>query len=322
MTQRQENARAPRPALALLAAAPYLVLQLIFLSDIQGWSEALAYGLFLIVFPAVFVGWAILLGVEIVKRRRLPAGRCRTPAFALCGLCFLLSFFHVGVWLRPLVLSVPRWCHVMQKIEWSTDKPHEKYGGNHSYILMLVGRGNEKDHSFTSAYLNWTCDEPAGIPSLRFDDLTMSHETGANYSPIQLSLQTLRERMNHSGLPSRRVDDISSEIWTVTQQARSNQPVVLSDGKVDPVWTDTFGAEDTVLGGVVWALLLITTFQLMAALTLPKKEDDEAGRFLLMQPSDTPGSGWSLSPDGQKIVYFNRSLFLDEKHVSLPARPK
>jgi Tol biopolymer transport system component len=50
--------------------------------------------------------------------------------------------------------------------------------------------------------------------------------------------------------------------------------------------------------------------------------DDEAGRFLFMQSSDTPGSGWSLSPDGQKIVYFNRSLFLDEKHVSMPTRSK
>ena len=50
--------------------------------------------------------------------------------------------------------------------------------------------------------------------------------------------------------------------------------------------------------------------------------DYEAGRFLLTQPSDTPGGGWSLSPDGQKIVYFNRSVFPDEKPVSMPDHPK
>jgi len=50
--------------------------------------------------------------------------------------------------------------------------------------------------------------------------------------------------------------------------------------------------------------------------------DYEATSFLPLPPSDNPGGGWSLSPDGQKIVYFNRSLFLDEKPVSMPARPK
>lgn len=46
--------------------------------------------------------------------------------------------------------------------------------------------------------------------------------------------------------------------------------------------------------------------------------DYAAGRFLLTQPSDTPGGGWSLTPDGRKIVYFNRSIFLDEKPVIIP----
>lgn len=260
------------PSLAILAAAPYLVLQIIVLSDIQGWTIALTYGLFFIVFPAVFVGWAIMLGIEIIKRRRLPEGRCRIPAFAICGICFLLLFFHIGVWLRPLILRVPQWCRVLQSVEWSTDKPNDKYGVNHRYILILSGRGNEKNHVFTSAHLNWTGDEPAGISNLRFDDLTMSYQTGGNYASIPLSLKTLRERLIHSELPLPRVDDISSEIWTVVQQARSHQPVALSDGNVNAVWTDVFGNEDTVLGGVVWMLLLVATFQLMAILTLPQND--------------------------------------------------
>lgn len=50
--------------------------------------------------------------------------------------------------------------------------------------------------------------------------------------------------------------------------------------------------------------------------------DYEATRFLPMPPSDTPGGGWSLSPGGGKIVYFNRSIFLDEKTISIPVRSK
>jgi hypothetical protein len=50
--------------------------------------------------------------------------------------------------------------------------------------------------------------------------------------------------------------------------------------------------------------------------------DYEAERFLPMLPSATPGGSGYLSPDGRKIVYFNRSIFLDEKPVSIPVRSK
>ena len=46
--------------------------------------------------------------------------------------------------------------------------------------------------------------------------------------------------------------------------------------------------------------------------------DYEAERFLLRQPSDTPGGGFSLTPDGRKIVYFSRFIFLDEKPAFIP----
>lgn len=46
--------------------------------------------------------------------------------------------------------------------------------------------------------------------------------------------------------------------------------------------------------------------------------DYEATSFLPMPPSDTPGGGGSLSPDGRKIIYFNRSISLNEKTISMP----
>jgi hypothetical protein len=278
MIERQDNpkARAHRPAIALLAAAPYLGLQLIFLLDIQGWSEALGYGLFFILFPAVFAGWIVLFVVELVKRRHLPAGRYRLPAFSLCGICFLLMFFHVGVWLRPVVLSVPSWCRVNQKIEWSTQKPNEKYGGKNSYILMLVGRGNEAHHSFTSAYLNWTGDQPAGLPNISFTDRTFGHWEGYDLITYPASLQALRDRLRSSELPQERVDAISSEIWQIIQQVGSNKRPSVSDGQVDPIWTGPFGDEDVVLGGITWMLLLLGVFQVIGILTLPRNKQDGA----------------------------------------------
>ena len=46
--------------------------------------------------------------------------------------------------------------------------------------------------------------------------------------------------------------------------------------------------------------------------------DYEGKQILSMKPSDSPGGAWALTPDGKKMVYFNRSIFLDEKPVSLP----
>lgn len=272
MTEKQDNTKACsyRPAIALLAATPYVLLQLIFLSDIQGWSEALGYGLFFILFPAVFAGWIVLLVAEIVKRRRLKAGRHRLPAFSLCGLCFLLMFFHIGVLLRPVVLSIPKWCRVNQKVEWSTVRPDEKYGGTHSYILMLVGRGNEAHHNFTWAYLNWTGNEPAGLPNISIADMTFGHWEGYNLVTCPASLQALRDRLGNSGLSHERIDAISSEIWLIIQQVGKNQPPSVADGQVDPIWTAPFEDEDALLGGITWILLLLGVFQVIGVVTLPK----------------------------------------------------
>ncbi len=50
--------------------------------------------------------------------------------------------------------------------------------------------------------------------------------------------------------------------------------------------------------------------------------DYEGKRFLPMQPSDSPGRAWTVTPDGQKMVNFNRSIFLDEKPFSLPGNTR
>jgi len=136
---------APRPALALLAAAPYLVLQVVFLSDTHGWSVALSYGLVLTVLPALLLGWAILLVLELRTRRRLQARQFRVPAFSLVGLCFLLAFFHLGVWLRPLVLLIPRWCRVSQIVQRSTAPIRMRVTGTYARGTIPLNWRNERE---------------------------------------------------------------------------------------------------------------------------------------------------------------------------------
>jgi hypothetical protein len=46
--------------------------------------------------------------------------------------------------------------------------------------------------------------------------------------------------------------------------------------------------------------------------------DYEGKRFLPMKTSDSPGGAWTITPDGRKIIFFNRSIFLEEESVSLP----
>ena len=50
--------------------------------------------------------------------------------------------------------------------------------------------------------------------------------------------------------------------------------------------------------------------------------DYEGKQFIRMKKSDSPGGAWYITPDGKKLVYFNRSIFLDEEPVHLPAKPE
>lgn len=45
--------------------------------------------------------------------------------------------------------------------------------------------------------------------------------------------------------------------------------------------------------------------------------DYEGRRFVSMKPSDSPGGAWLLTPDGQKLIYFEQSNILKEEPIHL-----
>ena len=49
--------------------------------------------------------------------------------------------------------------------------------------------------------------------------------------------------------------------------------------------------------------------------------DYEGKRFLRARTSDSPGGAWTMTPDGKRILYFERSILLKEEPVHLPANP-
>lgn len=265
----QASKSIPRAVVGLVAALPFLIPQLIYLSDIDGWNVALSYGLFFLVVPAAFAVWIVYAVLESRKRRGFSPEAFRGPWFAFGGLVFLITFFHVGEWSKPLVLKVPTWCRVNQVIKWDTSKPDEKYGGTESYVLVLVGRGNIAKHDFTSGYLNWTGDQPAGFSDVDPDARTFSHWIGYDHVTIPATLDVLRERVRNSGIPEEEVTRISGEIWEIIEQAGSDSPVMARSGSVDPVWEAPFDHEETVLGASIWMVLLLGSFQVISWCSLP-----------------------------------------------------
>lgn len=259
----------PRSILGLLAALPFLIPQLIYLSDIHGWNVALSYGLFFAVYGGAFVLLLIYGAIEVRKRRKFTSAAYRAPWFSFAGFAFLISFFLVGEWVRPLVLQVPAWSRVNQVIRWQTSLPDEKYGGTHSFILVLVGRGNISQHEFVSGYLNWTGDGPAGFSNISPDDGTFSYAGGANYHAIPASVDVLQDRIKNSKIPEQEVFQISREIWTAFTQAKENKIVSVENGKVEPLWEAPFDQEDTVLGASIWMLFLLGSFQVISWQSIP-----------------------------------------------------
>lgn len=264
-----KTVRTRRQMIGLLAASPLLLLQLLYLCDIDGWNVSLSYVLFFVAFPAAFIGLAGFMCVELWKRRKLPSASFRLPWFSFGGLLFLITFFHFGEWARPIVLRIPQWCRVNQIIRWETSKSDEKYGGTHSFVLVFVGRGNEANHAFTSGYLNWTGDEPAGLSDLDLKGQTFSHWVGYDHITTPAAISVLRDRVAKSGLPDEEVALISAEIWQAMDLALIGNPVEVDHGAVEPVGAAPFDNEDTILGALVWIVMLIGSFQGIGRLSLP-----------------------------------------------------
>jgi len=249
---------------SVLAVFPLLILKLIFLSDVQGWSVALGYGLIVLAFPAGILGLLAFVGVESYLRNKYLTGIQRFPWFTPIVAAALLTFFYVGEWAKPVVIRNPQWCRVNQVIEWT--KP------NGRFVLVLVGRGNVVDHEVSSAYLNWSGDEPAGISDIDFKPIRFGWWEGYDHVFVDATPDELRKRLAPSGLSADQVDTLTSAIWDVLQQANDGESVSSSTAKVDPVWEAPFGDEHVKLGGVVWMIVLLMLFLTIGQLTVTKPE--------------------------------------------------
>ena len=91
-----------------------------------------------IVVPAAFAVWIVYAVLESRKRRGFSPEAFEDHGLHSAELVFLITFFHVGEWSKPLVLKVPTWCRVNQVIKWDTSKPDEKYGGTRVTFLFLL----------------------------------------------------------------------------------------------------------------------------------------------------------------------------------------
>lgn len=249
--------------ISILAVLPLLILKLTFLADVQGWSVALGYGLIFLVMPAFIFGLLVFLAIESYLRTKYLAGLQRFPWFTPIVATALLAFFYVGEWAKPVVMRNPQWCRVNQAIEWTT--PNDGF-----FVLVLVGRGNVAHHEFSSAYLNWSGDEPAGISDIDFNPIRFGWWEGYDHVFVNATPDELRKRLTSSGLSDDQLDSLTPAIWDVLRQANDGESVTSSTAKVDPVWDAPFGDEHVILGGVAWMVILLLLFQAIGQLTLTK----------------------------------------------------
>ena len=85
-----------RIAASLIAAIPFVALQLAFLCDPYGLSMVMfGYGAIVVFAIGVFVAWLVYLGIEVWWRATFRGAKCTRgmPVFAGVGGVFLLLFF-------------------------------------------------------------------------------------------------------------------------------------------------------------------------------------------------------------------------------------
>lgn len=215
------------------------------------------------VVPAAIICLLGCLAIESHLRTKHLTGFQRFPWFTPIVAAALLTFFYVGEWAKPVVMRNPQWCRVNQAIEWTT--PNEGY-----FVLVLVGRGNVADYEFSSAYLNWSGNEPAGISDIDFKPIQFGWWEGYNQISADATPDELRKRLAPSGLSDDQLDTLTPTIWAVLQQANDGESVSSPTAKVDPVWDAPFGDEHVILGGVMWMVVLVMLFLTIGQLTLAK----------------------------------------------------
>ncbi len=258
--------------IAWVAAIPFCLLQLVFLSDSYNWVEFLfGYMGIVVAAPVVFAGLAVYAFIEYGVRRS--ANMQRTPFFALVGGVLLLAFFLPATAANPILLNFPQFCRVTQTISWSTSKP--KWNGNHRFVLVLIGNGTTDHHRFTTGYLNWTGDEPAGFMSVDFKPVSFQERS---YESAQSGTRDyLVSRMSNSGIPEDELTTISNDLWVLLGRVDNGLAVGSTTGVVDDIYCHVDNEWDSYIGGWIWIFGVIMTFQLAGWYTIGRSSVGQAG---------------------------------------------
>jgi len=82
----------PRTAAWVMAALPYVGLQLFYMTQPDEWEYLTCYGINCVAIPAVLITWVILLIIEWKLRNVFSARLIRAPWFSMTGLILLIVF--------------------------------------------------------------------------------------------------------------------------------------------------------------------------------------------------------------------------------------
>lgn len=243
---------------AFIACLPFAILQILFLSDTAGFEYILfGYGVIEPVSCMVAFLWLIYLIAEIVWRNKGTVGN-RVPYFSVAGAILLAGFFLPGLLIRPVLETLPSFCRATQVTRWSTS------GGD--FILVAIGTGTVNKYRFDHGYMNWTGDGPAGFSSLHVQPIEFQY----NYFEPHLrgSIELLRNRMANSGLEDAELDSVSSDIWSVLQQASEGTEVKTALGIMDNVESGVADGWDAKIGGMTWLIVLFAAFLIVSRFTI------------------------------------------------------
>ena len=247
-----------RIAASLIAAIPFVALQLAFLCDPYGLSMVMfGYGAIVVFAIGVFVAWLVYLGIEVWWRAKRHCTR-GMPVFAGVGGVFLLLFFAPSMFLRPALLEIPTFCRATQAINWKTSTGE--------FILVLSGTGTTNNYRFTNGYMNWIGDGRAGFSSVHVNPIEFQYDY---YEPHHSgSLSLLRRRMAASQLPDAELNTVSELVWDVLEQANRGDVISSPTATIDPVWSGVDDMWDAILGGWIWIFLLTVTFIVVGRFSL------------------------------------------------------
>lgn len=242
---------------ALIACSPFVLLKLFYLADTNS-LQYLLFGFGLIV-PAGFVVavlWFFYTLAEVAWRNK-ESVCCKVPCFGFAGALLVGGFFLPALLLRPTLETIPWFCRATQVTTWSTSEG--------DFILVAIGTGTIAHHQFDGGYLNWTGDGRSGFTSFHLKPIEFQYDY---YQPhVHGSVELLRRRMANAGLEESDVNSISSDVWSVLQQAAAGTEISPAIGIVSNVESYVADEWDAKIGGMVWLFVLLVVFWLVSRLT-------------------------------------------------------